>query len=70
MLAVKIVIKVAGMTSSHCVNTVTNLITDERGVKEIQVFLTKGIVEITGDERINRLQILNAINLSGVYHAQ
>ena len=66
----KISIEVAGMSCSHCENTVRNLITDERGVKKIEINSTTGEVEIWGTEKMNKNQIIGAVNLSGMYSAK
>ena len=63
-------LSVSGMSCEHCVNTVKNLIVDERGVKEVSIDLAKGLVTVTGDGKLNRNQLVEAINLSGVYEAK
>lgn len=66
----KIELKVSGMSCEHCKKTVTNLLIDERGVTEVEVNLSSGQVFISGDEKMNELQLINAVNLSGIYQAQ
>lgn len=63
-------LKVEGMSCEHCKKTVTNLLVDERGVKEVEVNLVTGLVAITGDEKMNEQQLINAVNYSGIYKAQ
>lgn len=65
-----VTIKITGMTCSHCVNTVKNLVQDERGVQSLNISLESGELKIYGDKKMNRDQIVKAINLSGVYHAE
>lgn len=63
-------IKITGMSCTHCVNTVRNLVTDERGVQDLEISLETGTLKVIGNEKMNRDQIVNAINLSGMYHAE
>ena len=66
----KLAISVSGMSCEHCTQTVKNLVIDERGVKEVDVDLSSKMVTIQGDEKLNRAQIVAAINLSGIYQAK
>ena len=58
------------MESSRCAQTVENLIIDERGVEKVSVSLENGTVEIFGKQAMNKDNIVNAVNLSGTYHAE
>ena len=58
------------MTCDHCANTVKNLILDERGVETVKVSLENNSVDVIGKEGMNKDHIINAVNLSGAYHAQ
>ena len=58
------------MTCDHCANTVKNLILDERGVETVEVSLENNSVDVIGKEGMNKDHIINAVNLSGAYHAQ
>ena len=63
-------IKVSGMTCEHCVNTVKNLVEDERGIEFVKITLATGELIVSGNQKMNRAQIVNAINLSGIYNAE
>ena len=65
-----ITLKISGMTSPSCILTISNLIVDERGVEKIKVSYKNSSVTITGSEKLNKVQIINSINLSGKYHAE
>lgn len=63
-------LKITGMTCSHCATTVANLIRDERAVESVEVFLDKNTAVVHGKQEMSKDQIINAVNLSGAYHAQ
>lgn len=65
-----IYLKISGMTCDHCATTVGNLIRDERAVESVNVILDEKTAEVRGKETMNKDHIINAVNLSGVYHAQ
>lgn len=65
----KISIQIDGMKDQSCVVTVTNLIQFERGIHEVFIDLQKGVANVTGDEKMNKEQIIQSINLSKVYNA-
>ena len=58
------------MTCEHCANTVKNLILDERSVDSVEVSFQKNTAEVYGKEAMNKEHIINAVNLSGAYHAE
>ena len=70
MCTTAIIIKISGMTGSTCAQTVENLIIDERGVEKVSVSWENGTVEVFGKQAMNKDNILNAVNLSGAYHAE
>ncbi|MFT6715502.1 MAG: copper chaperone CopZ [Saprospiraceae bacterium] len=70
MSATTINLKISGMSCEHCASTVKNLIRDERGVETVEVSLENKTVEVHGKDGMNKEYIVNAVNLSGVYHAQ
>ncbi len=70
MEADKINIQVTGIGDKTHATVVHNLIIDERGVEKISVIQESGKVIVEGTFKMNRDQILNAVNLSGVYHAE
>ena len=58
------------MSCAHCASTVKNLIRDERGVETVEVSVENNVVQVLGKDEMNKQQIINAVNLSGAYHAQ
>ncbi len=63
-------LRIEGMSSQGCVNIITNLIIDERGVEKVEVSLEKSTATVTGSYKLNSLQIINAINSSNLYYAK
>ena len=63
-------LSISGMSCDHCATTVKNLIIFERDVESVEVSLENNSVEVHGKEAMNREHIINAVNLSGAYHAQ
>ena len=66
----KINIQVKGILDQIHATIVHNLIIDERGVEKITIIQEEGQVIVDGTFKMNRDQIVNAVNLSGVYHAE
>ena len=66
----KINILVKGILDKIHATVVHNLIVDERGVEKITIIHESGKVIVEGTFKMNRDQILNAVNLSGIYHAE
>jgi copper chaperone CopZ len=62
-------LKVSGMTSEHCATTVRNLVQDERGVESVEVFLEKNTISVSGNAAMSKQDLIQAINLSGIYDA-
>ncbi len=63
-------IKVEGMSCGHCVNTVTNAISEVNGVQEVQVSLEKNNAVVTFDEsQTSEDKIKQAVNDTEIFKA-
>ncbi len=61
-------IKVEGMSCGHCVNTVTNAISEVSGVQEVQVSLEKNNAVVTFDEsQTSEDKIKQAVNDTEIF---
>jgi copper chaperone len=70
MTQIKSNIKVEGMTCGHCKKAVENILKEEVGVLQAEVFLEKAEADVTFDDSQTSLQALaKAINDSGIYKA-
>jgi copper chaperone len=70
MPEVKSNIKIQGMTCGHCKNAVENILKEEKGVLNAEVFLENAIADVTFDDSQTSLEKLkNTINESGIYKA-
>ncbi|RZU53191.1 copper chaperone CopZ [Krasilnikovia cinnamomea] len=56
---------VAGMTCSHCVNSVSSEIKQIPGVTEVQVDLASGAVTVTSNEPVNDAAVAAAVDEAG-----
>ncbi len=63
-------IKIEGMSCGHCVNTVTNAISEVNGVQEVQVSLEKNNAVVTFDEsQTSEDKIKQAVNDTEIFKA-
>jgi copper chaperone CopZ len=58
---------IVGMTCSHCVASVTEELTDVKGVADVDVDLATGRLTVTSDEPVDEASIRSAVSEAG-YH--
>jgi copper ion binding protein len=56
---------VTGMTCQHCVASVTEEVGEIAGVRDVQVDLASGAVEITSDEPVDARAVEAAVEAAG-----
>ena len=59
-----IILSVSGMTCNHCVNSVTNAISEIKNITDVDVELNSGVAKISGSN-VNIDEIVDAITSSG-----
>ena len=56
---------VAGMTCGHCVNAVTEEVSEVAGVTAVEVVLETGTLTVTSDSQIDEAAIRAAVEAAG-----
>jgi copper chaperone len=56
---------VSGMTCSHCVNAVTEEVSQLDGVRDVQVDLATGAVTVTSDAPLDESAVRGAVEEAG-----
>jgi copper chaperone len=56
---------VSGMTCSHCVNAVTEEVSQLDGVRDVQVDLASGAVTVTSDAPLDESAVRGAVEEAG-----
>ncbi|MCC7051434.1 MAG: heavy-metal-associated domain-containing protein [Bacteroidia bacterium] len=63
-------IKVQGMSCATCVNSLTNILLEKEGIKEVEVDLTKNVARIKFNVyKLTRQQVIDIINNETPYEA-